>query len=358
MSAGAGKPVLSFVYQPISIQTQVRLPDVSYYQDEINFLVMKPMVDGVIIRAGQRFWEDIKFKVNWLKAKAAGIPRGSYWLFDSREDPKKQAALWWSLLKDDVGELVHVADFEENYGGPYGKPEHMRIFLEEFQRLSGLPDRRIAIYTGYFWWTSRVGNNPFFKRFPLWLAWYAAMGVVRVPLPWTEDDLLFWQYTSSGDGAFYGVSSKEIDLNWYCCSMADYSKRFGLGASAPPTGGTMTQIIEGTAKDNVLLRTGPGTEFPTGTWNNRNYLAKASTIRAVYPETAGKWLKLTEINGVEVTATLWVSAGSNQQYIGWKVVTIPDEPPPLPTPPATLPDVLYIATQEDMSDKQKFQKVL
>ena len=30
-----------------------------------------------------------------------------------REDPKKQAALWWSLIQDDPGELVHAADFEE-----------------------------------------------------------------------------------------------------------------------------------------------------------------------------------------------------------------------------------------------------
>lgn len=359
MSAWGGEAVFTISPQPIYIQTQIRLPDVSYYQDEINFLVMKPLVDGVIIRAGQRFWEDIRFKINWLKAKAAGIPRGSYWLYDSREDPKKQAALWWSLIQGDPGELVHVADLEEAYGGPYGKPADMQTFIQEFQRLSGLPDARVAIYTGYFWWTSRVGNNPFFKRFQLWLAWYAAMAVVRVPVPWTEADLIFWQYTSSGDGHLYGVSSLEIDLNWYCCDAASFSKRFGLGASTPPTGGEMTQIIEGTAKSPVLLRTGPGTEYATGSWNNRNYLAMNSTIEAVYPETAGKWLQLKNINGVDVIGTLWASAGSTQQYISWRVVTVPDEPLPNPDPvPPVLPDILYIATQEDMSDKQKFQKVL
>jgi GH25 family lysozyme M1 (1,4-beta-N-acetylmuramidase) len=222
----------------------VRLADISYYQASVNFVMMKDAgLQGVIIRAGQRYWVDIRFKENWAKAKAAGLPRGSYWLYDSREDPKKQAALWWSLIRDDTGELVHVADLEEGYGGPYGSGANMRIFVQEFQRLSGLPDARIAIYTGYYWWNSRVGNDTFFKRFNAWIAWYASMSVVRVPLPWSESDLIFWQYTSSGDGFLYGVSSREIDLDWYCCDLASFVQRFNLGGGGIPPGGTMSFII-------------------------------------------------------------------------------------------------------------------
>lgn len=253
-------PAASPLLAPILIQQQVLLADVSFYQGDIDFKAMKSSgVSGAIIRAGQRNWVDSRFRENWQKAKEAGIARGSYWFYDSREDPKKQAALWWSLIQDDPGELVHVADLEENYRGAYGKPEHFRTFVQEFQRLSGLPDNRIVIYTGYFWWDDRVGGDPFFKRFGLWLAWYAAMVYVRVPSPWVEDDLLFWQFTSSGNGPLYGVSSLEIDLNWFCCDGLAFSQRFSL-EETPEDGETMPTYYKwnGIAAN---VREGPGASY-------------------------------------------------------------------------------------------------
>ena len=230
-----GEALAAFSLSPsILIQTSVLVADVSYYQLEIDWQKMASQLAGAIIRAGQRTWPDVRFRENWTRAKAAGVPRGSYWFYDSREDPKKQAALWWAQLEGDVGELVHVADFEESYGGPYWQPQHFKEFILEFQRLSGLADDRIAIYTGYFWWLSRVGADVFFRRYALWLAWYAAMSVVRVPAPWGEADLLFWQWTSSGDGLLYGVKSLEIDLNWFCCDLVAFRNRFNLGGTVPP----------------------------------------------------------------------------------------------------------------------------
>lgn len=327
MSAGGDvslSPLHPLRFQTITITTQVHLADVSYCQGPIDFDMMRATgLDGVIIRAGQRNWVDVRFKENWQKAKAAGMPRGSYWYYDSREDPKKQAALWWSLIKDDPGELVHVADLEESYSGPYGLPSHMQAFIQEFQRLSSLPDDRVVIYTGYFWWIQRVGNNSFFLRFFLWLAWYAPMDVVRVPAPWLEDDLLFWQYTSSGDGSLYGVSSLEIDLDWYCCDARSYSLRFNLGASQSPTGGNM-QVIKGTAKGDVNRRISPGGSL----FSPPRYLHAGDTIEA--DKNQYQWLHLTKINGIAITGEEWASAGATQQYIGWAWVPVEEPPPPTP----------------------------
>ncbi|RPH37475.1 hypothetical protein EHM92_02605 [bacterium] len=340
MSAGrAFDPSLLALLAPsIAIETQIQLADVSYYQGEIDFRVMRATgIDGVIIRAGQRFWVDIRFKENWQKVKEAGLPRGSYWLYDSREDPKKQAALWWSLIKDDPGELVHAADLEEGYGGAYGSKAHMKEFILEFQRLSRLPDDRIAIYTGFFWFTERIGNDPFFERYPLWLAWYANMSVVRVPAPWSESDLLFWQRTSSGDGKLHGVGSLEIDLNWYCCTARSFSLRFGLGAPAP-NGGTM-DIIKGTAKGNVTRRNAPA----GSTFSPSRYLVTGDTIEADWQDTTlPQWLHLTKINGVAVVGEEWASAGTSQQYIGWQWVSVPSEPPPDPDPVVKTPFTLAV----------------
>lgn len=252
------------VYAPtIAIETQVRVPDVSYYQDAINFEQMAVAgAPGVFIRAGQRNWVDTKFFVNWAAAKLAGLLRGTYWLYDSREDPKKQAALWASLIQGDTGEMLHIADLEENYGGPYGTKAHFKVFLQEFERLSGLPRYRIGIYTAYYWWLERVGNDPFFAVYALWLAWYNVMSVVKVPVPWVEGDLVFWQDTSHGDGTLYGVSSLNIDLNWFCCSVVEFWNRFDFGGGTGMAtysgfcknqGAKVWNVIGGTVIKNLAL---------------------------------------------------------------------------------------------------------
>jgi lysozyme len=302
------------VFQKIAIQQDVQLADVSFWQEEIVFEVMRAAgIAGVIIRAGQKSWVDTKFKVNWQRAKEAKLPRGSYFLYDSRETPRKQAELWWSQIKDDPGELVHVADLEEGYGGAYGSRDHIKEFIRHFLAISGLPDSRLAIYTGYFWWLERIGNDIFFRRFNLWIAWYAPMNVVKVPQPWHESELLLWQYTSSGDGTTYGVSSREIDLNWYCCDLAHYRQRFGLG-DAPPDEGDSTMAEYNVRSDqyNMTLRpdhnTGAlGTEsVPAGItmiadeiWTATQDLYKViNGVNTKVNQAGDKWAHVVKVAGV------------------------------------------------------------
>jgi Lyzozyme M1 (1,4-beta-N-acetylmuramidase) len=326
----------------IAIQQQVKLADVSFWQEEIDFAQMKAeAIAGVIIRAGQRTWVDVRFKENWRKAKAAGLPRGSYFFYDSREDPKKQAALWWEQIREDPGELVHVADLEESYGGPFGTKAHFKEFLLEFQRLSQLPDQRIAVYTGFYWWLKRVGDDPFFRQFSLWLAWYAVMSLVRVPPPWTERDLLFWQYTASGDGPLYGASSQEIDLNWYCCDLDSYRKRFlfTTGDPMPDYIFSITPLFpEGSSvrpepdTGNTKLTIGlPYGRFAYG--NRRITIAEDRFENNVQVNKSGDiWLEVLEVNGTALPAPAYIA----QVHLGRQVATItqigtiPTNPPPSP----------------------------
>jgi GH25 family lysozyme M1 (1,4-beta-N-acetylmuramidase) len=93
-------------------------PDVSVYEDSpptpqgIDFVKMRQAANFVIIRAGQKLTPDSIFKDNWTHAKEAGIPRGSYWLYDSRADPIQQAEVWFELLDGDLGELPLFMDLE------------------------------------------------------------------------------------------------------------------------------------------------------------------------------------------------------------------------------------------------------
>ncbi|HEY3311534.1 MAG TPA: GH25 family lysozyme [Anaerolineales bacterium] len=212
--------------------------DISFYQNNIyttrriDFVKMHTLAEFVIIRAGQNTWKDRDVKMNWKDARLAGIPRGSYWFYDSRSDPKRQAALWVEALEGDLGELPLFLDLEENYRGKYTGWKNWYYFLEQLKSLVG--QKEIGIYTGYYYFRDNAPdryyyreNLEYFHKFPLWIANYRT-DKPRDPLPWREDEWLFWQFTPKGDGRAYGVESKGIDLNYFNGTLTDFYKRFRL----------------------------------------------------------------------------------------------------------------------------------
>jgi lysozyme len=220
-------------------------PDVSFYQDDpntpaisINFDVMALAGAAfTIIRAGQWTWVDRDFQKNWRNAKGV-LPRGSYWFYDSRGEPKKQAALWIKTLGDDLGELPLFADFEDEYGGAWGRWQDWYDFLVEVKRLA--PGKEVAIYTAHSYWTTKTiqkgipaASLEYFKQYPLWVANY---GVIKplLPKPWTE--WTFWQFTDKGDGKKFGAESLNIDMNYFNGTEAEFHARFGLDDVQPAKG--------------------------------------------------------------------------------------------------------------------------
>lgn len=241
-----GKPTLRsllrslFLSRGIVIPQQVIVPDISFWQDSADFVKMKANgARGVIIRAGQNLWPDPKFPMFWQGAKAAGLPRGAYFYYDSRVHPTLQADLFYGQIKNDMPEMEVVADYEEGYGGPYGGWENLKLFLERLKS-NGVPAEKIAIYTGYYYWRSNSPQSDgtalnYFRQYRLWLAWYTTNPAnVSIPAPWSNDDLVFWQYTSSGDGKAYGVGSNEIDLNYFNGTAAEFDQRYRTIPIPPP----------------------------------------------------------------------------------------------------------------------------
>ena len=213
-------------------------PDVSFYQDQpetpeqIDFVKMKKSADFVIIRAGQNLWADTDFKYNWVEAKKARLPRGTYWFYDSRAEPKRQAELWVELMDGDLGELPLFADFEEAYGGQYKGWRNWYSFLERLKELVG--DKEISIYTAFYYWrdnapnaTSEAQSLEYFHQYPLWIANYGTTEP-SVPKPWGVNEWLFWQFTEAGDGELYGVESKGVDLNYFNGDSDAFRQRFNI----------------------------------------------------------------------------------------------------------------------------------
>lgn len=244
-------------------------PDVSFYQDDpetpqgINFTRMRQHAQFVIVRAGQNLWGDRDFKANWRGAKAAGLPRGSYWFYDSRIDPKRQAEKWVSMFEGDFGELPLFGDFEDTYNGGYKGWKHWYDFLERVKQL--IPaNKEIGVYTGYYYWLENTvgvsipsASLNYFKQYPLWIAAYNPTEP-SVPKPW--DDWTIWQFTDNGNGAIYGVESLNIDLNYFNGDEEAFEQRFGvtLGPAPEPAPPGKNYRVTVTS---LKVRSGPGLSF-------------------------------------------------------------------------------------------------
>lgn len=311
-------------------------PDVSFYQDDpqtprgINFIKMRESAYYVIIRAGQNVWGDRDFKVNWREAKAAGLPRGSYWFYDSRIDPKVQAEKWVSMFDGgDFGELPLWGDFEDVYNGPFKGWKNWYNFLERVKEL--IPaGKEIGVYTGYYYWrenTVGVGipnaSLNYFKQYPLWIANYGTSSPL-IPQPWTTWTL--WQFTDNGDGTAYGVESLNIDLNYFNGDANALRQRFGLSNTPIPPPSLPSKNYRVTTA-SLKVREGPGLSF-----SQIGSITLNEVVEKVDENSDGTWLKIRKSDN---SLTGWSFAAYLQNLSG--TTPPPDdgggETPEEPTPP-------------------------
>jgi lysozyme len=275
--------------------------DVSFYQDDpntpainVNFDVMHLAGAAfVIIRAGQWSWVDRDFAKNWKNAKGV-LPRGSYWFYDSRGEPKAQAQLWISTFGGDFGELPLFADFEDKYGGSWGRWQDWYTFLEEVRRLA--PNKEIGIYTAYYYFRSKTidagittAQLDYFKQYPLWVANYGVTTPL-IPKPWTA--WTFWQFTDKGDGTKYGAESLNIDLNYYNGTEAEFRARFGLDGSP------------------VLTPTHKGIWYSNGRAYGTDYVVHVVDLKQVNTKIRLGFVRVD-------TATLGMGADVGINNVGW-----------------------------------------
>lgn len=234
-------------------------PDVSFYQGEIDWDIMRSKTDTVIIRVGQNLWPDSKFQINWDAAKARGMKRGAYWFYDDRVSPGVQAQLVADLLQIDQPEMELWCDWEKTYGGSFSGLKNVVAFMQAVEQT--LLSTSVGMYTGYYFFREHsnaivnASQYNYLKTKPLWLAWYTSNPAeVKIPAPWTDLDL--WQWGTPAVGAQYGVQSVEIDMNWFNGTLADFEDQYG------ETSMSLTyHKVKATSTPYLNIRSGPGSSF-------------------------------------------------------------------------------------------------
>lgn len=257
-------------FESAVILTEKDFPDVSFYQGEIDYLVMSSKTDTIIIRTGQNLWRDPQFDNNYTRSKEKGMLRGIYDFYDDRVSPSKQADRICAQLGSDPPEMEVYIDWERNYGGSFGGLRNVVALMQEIERR--LPQVKCGLYTGYYFF--RANSNPianasqynYLKTRPLWLAWYTNNPAdVLIPAPWTH--LTLWQYGTPAED--YGQKSIEIDKNYFNGTIREFYERYN--AVPPQPGGSMFFKVTSTSS-NIRSSAGVTADNDLGDGNEFNLI--------------------------------------------------------------------------------------
>jgi LysM repeat protein len=170
--------------------------------------------------------------------------RGAYCFFHPKQDPKKQADHFLSVLQaqTDKGELPPAIDLEVNDGLTKDKIiARAKIWLDEVELAIG---RKPIIYAGVAFLEtnfSDLGGGPpvWAKDYPFWLGWFPPQYIPGMTplMPHGWFNWLFWQYNATGD--INGINAK-VDLDIFNGTLDDLYKFAG---AEPPDQTPRTHVV-------------------------------------------------------------------------------------------------------------------
>jgi GH25 family lysozyme M1 (1,4-beta-N-acetylmuramidase) len=192
----------------------------------------------VILKASQRNYPDPSFAHN-IQAVQGILPYHTYHYYTNDYNPTLQAWEYWQTIKPYFQGIAWL-DLEDRNPGTCRGWKHWYDFLETFMILSKLSNTQVGIYSSYWYLREELlkaswAEREYFHRYPLWLADYGVRGSDPmkpdfaskiVPAPWNDDDCLMVQTGTPVIGEYAGVSSKEIDYNFFNGGMDLFNKIF------------------------------------------------------------------------------------------------------------------------------------
>jgi len=286
--------------------------DVSFYQAGMDW--SRYPHRAAIIRIGQNVWKDSSFETFYTDARKAGKVLGGYWFYDDRVSPSAQANVLINAMLGKSFEMELFIDYEKVYGGAYQGIGNV-IALMQLVEANGVKCKAVGMYTGYYFMYDNahptITQKNYLAARPLWLAWYASPGTVRVPEPWGT--WTHWQYGTPV--ADWGQPTQEIDANRHNGSSNDFAIRY-LGGSVPPdNGGTVkTYYLSVTADPAKQFRNPDGSVDVGPNLQKGTTFTSTSTNGVTYRnDSSGRYVKVTHVHLDNV-------------------VDVPIDPPPTPPP--------------------------
>jgi lysozyme len=234
--------------------------DVSYWQSGIDWPKVRATGQRfVMIKATEgESYLDPTFNDDWSGSRLSGLLRGPYCFFHPKQDPKKQADNFISVVQaqGDRGELPPAVDLEVTDGLTKDKIiPRVKAWLDEVEAAFG---RKPMIYAGVSFLEvnlSVLGGGPpdWAKDYPFWLGWYPYQYTdgmsPLMPRGWFK--WTFWQY--SENGRLNGINAK-VNQDVFNGTLEElYSF---AGAHAPTTGPGTHVVAAGDSFESVANKYG------------------------------------------------------------------------------------------------------
>lgn len=210
---------------------EIKVADVSRWQNVINFDVLKTEVDAVVIKAGGSdggLYVDGQFARNRNESRRVGLPRWFYWYKGAAGSAEEQARYFVQsvgglqpgegLVLDDENEATVNVDFTCRFADEVKKLTGLNIVLYSNQarfvgNLQPIKDRNIGA------WSAKYGSNSGNPE--------GSPGTAGI-LP-----VIMWQYTSRA--VLQSVKGNTVDMNIFYGDVAAFLKYGAPGSVPAPT---------------------------------------------------------------------------------------------------------------------------
>ncbi len=237
--------------------------DISYYQGDIDFEVMKTAgIKAVIIRAGYGTVVDKRFISYINGAIKAGLAIGVYWFIYAGSSTRVKQNAWKCIevitpYKDYITCGIW-SDWEydsDRYAGTLTSEERsclvdtFNVEIEKVGYEAGIYSNQDYIQSGKF-------QSWLVANYPLWFAKYS-FNIGNYATKGKQGRPYLWQYSSSGNGSAYGVSSRMLDLNKVYID-------FAPDAVVPPVDNVTKDTNRIKASDNPYLKPTRTIYYTTG----------------------------------------------------------------------------------------------
>jgi lysozyme len=188
--------------------------DISQWQgNSIKHIYRNDGIEFIICKATEGINNiDAKFAYNWKTSKQKGFIRGAYHYYQNNEDPILQAKHYIKTIEqqNEIQPLLYkdfppILDIEEIPTDKISFQEALKKWLEHVEKKT----HRVPIIYGNTYFLSTYLNDPYFSKYPLWIADWTSNKQPQLPKIWKKKGWKLWQQSNRKQIGTYKV---DVDI--------------------------------------------------------------------------------------------------------------------------------------------------